>query len=504
MFNKGCYFFKIFVGFNEYMRLQKFSVIILAASLLGACATIPVEKRAGLREEINQNAEKTITQLISKKPELQESIDTSIGYFVGQISGTKIPVVGAGSGIGMLYDREAETRTYMNIKRFGVGVGLGAGKYKGIILFQNREVFEQFRAGIWKSKIGVESAVGEKTTSSISVVDKGATLHLLPETGAAVTASARLVSLSVNEDLTDTGISEVSYPNKGLSVVDQQGEDAPKIWDHKLPFFAQKVIDLGYDLPLPYGIGLTYVKVDQDQLLDNLWVGINGREKVPFEFVSFANASSRNDSALLRLDAWLFPFMNVFAMLGKVDGNAPVDIVLDGNGMLDHLEITCSGFPPDPLCNLLGDQTYTLPTINVSFSGEAYGIGTVLAGGWNNWFVTVPFSFTYADLDGKDIEGLVYTVTPRFGRVFNLGSKGNLALFAGGNYLKTELTVEGQVSTPDGLIVIDYTIEQSNKDRWNLLLGYNWDFNKRWAWTLEYDGFIGSREAFITSVTRRF
>jgi hypothetical protein len=77
-------------------------------------------------------------------------------------------------------------------------------------------------------------------------------------------------------------------------------------------------------------------------------------------------------------------------------------------------------------------------------------------------------------------------------------------LFAGGNYLKTELTVEGQVSTPDGLIVIDYTIEQSNKDRWNLLLGYNWDFNKRWAWTLEYDGFIGSREAFITSVTRRF
>ena len=156
------------------MRLQKFSVIILAASLLGACATIPVEKRAGLREEINQNAEKTITQLISKKPELQESIDTSVGYFVGQISGTKIPVVGAGSGIGMLYDREAETRTYMNIKRFGVGVGLGAGKYMGIILFQNREVFEQFRAGIWKSKIGVESAVGEKTTSSISVVDKGA------------------------------------------------------------------------------------------------------------------------------------------------------------------------------------------------------------------------------------------------------------------------------------------------------------------------------------------
>ena len=39
---------------NWYMRILTLSVIILALSLLGACATIPVEKRAGLREEINQ------------------------------------------------------------------------------------------------------------------------------------------------------------------------------------------------------------------------------------------------------------------------------------------------------------------------------------------------------------------------------------------------------------------------------------------------------------------
>jgi hypothetical protein len=285
------------------MRLLKFSIIILAASLLGACSTIPVEKRAGLREEINQNAEKTITQLISKKPELQESIDTSVGYFVGQVSGTKIPVVGAGSGIGMLYDRETRTRTYMDINRFDVGVGLGAGKFRGIVLFQNREVLEQFRSGIWKSKIGVESAIGDKTTSIISVVDKGATFHLLPETGAVVTATARLVNLSINEDLTDTGVSEVSLPNTGFTVTDRQVEDAPRLWDHKLPFLAQKVVDKGYDLPLPYGIGLTYAKVDQDQLIDNLRVGINGRAQESFEFVTFTNTSSKNDTLQLKLDA---------------------------------------------------------------------------------------------------------------------------------------------------------------------------------------------------------
>ena len=485
-------------------RILIFPAIVLLIILLGACTTIPVAKRAGLREEINQGVDIALATLIDRNPELQKSLDTSVGYFVGQVSAAKVPVVGGGTGFGLLYDREAKTRTYMNIKRFDVGVGIGVGKFRLLVVFQDREVFEQFRTGIWKSGIAAESAAGKKGATTVSEIGSGAALYLLPETGAVVTATARLVNISVNEDLTDTGVSEVSFPNRGLTVVDQQGDDAPRVWDHKLPFMAQKVIDLGYDLPLPYGIGLTYAKVDQDQLIDNLRVGINGRDKEPFEFVSFANASSRSDSAQLKLDAWIFPFMNVYALLGKVDGNAPVDVVLDGNGMLDHLEITCPGIPPNPLCPILQDKTFNLPTINASFSGETYGIGTVLAGGWNNWFVTVPFNFTYVDMDGKDTEGLAYTVTPRFGRVFNLGSKGNLALFAGGNYLKTELTVEGQVSTPDGLIVIDYTIDQSNADRWNLLLGYNWDFNKRWAWSLEYDGFIGSREAFITSVTRRF
>jgi hypothetical protein len=37
-----------------------------------------------------------------------------------------------------------------------------------------------------------------------------------------------------------------------------------------------------------------------------------------------------------------------------------------------------------------------------------------------------------------------------------------------------------------------------------LLLGGNWDINKSWSWSAEYNGFIGSREAFISSITRRF
>jgi hypothetical protein len=321
------------IGFDWYMRILTFSVIILALSLLGACATIPVEKRAGLRKEINQGADKVIETFIARNPVLKESLDTSVGYFVGQVSAAKVPVVGVGTGFGLLYDSETKTRTYMNIRRFDIGVGIGASRFRVLVVFQEREMLEQFRTGTWKSGIGVETAAGEKGTTTVSEVGKGTAFYLLPETGAVVTAAARLVRLSVNEDLTDTGVSEVSIPNKGLTVVDRQGEDAPRTWEHKLPFLAQKVIDKGYDLPLPYGIGLTYAKVDQDQLIDNLRVGIN-------------NISSKNDTLQLKLDAWLFPFMNVFALFGKIDGSAPVDIDLDGNGMLDHLDM---GFLPIPI-----------------------------------------------------------------------------------------------------------------------------------------------------------
>ena len=250
------------------MKTLIFSVIILHLSLLSACTTIPVEKRAGLREDINQGADETITKLVSRNPELRESIDSSVGYFVGQVSSAKIPVVGAGSGIGLLYDREADTRTYMNIKRLDVGVGLGAGKYWGVVLFQNREVFEKFRAGIWKSKLGMESAVGDTAATTISDVAEGTTFHLLSETGAAVTASARLVSLSVNKDLTDTGVSAVGLPNTGFTEVDQQGDDAPRVWEHKLPFMAQNVVDLGFELPNPYGVAIIPAAIRQD-LIDN-------------------------------------------------------------------------------------------------------------------------------------------------------------------------------------------------------------------------------------------
>lgn len=484
-----------------------FLVLLVGGLLtLGSCTSIRVDQRDAVRAEIDALAERFAARVASRGAEERDSIQGSLGYFYGRISGAMAALVGGGSGLGVLVDKEAGTRTYMDVRRLDLGLGVGAGRFQVLVVFDRRDVMEDFGTGTLRGTIGMESAVGELGAAAVLTGD-GYRVYSLGETGAIASTSVRAVRVDVNEQLTETGIAEVAIPNSGFSSNDRQSNQAPRKWNRRLPLLAQRVVDLGYNLPLPYGVGVTLAKVDQSQLLDSLQVGFGGGPKEPFPFVSFDNAVSRSSSANLKLDAWLFPFMNVFALLGRVEGTADLDVFLDGNLMLDQLGIDCSGMgPPNPLCLVLEDQTILLP-IRTTFEGNTYGLGTTLAGGWSDWFVAVPMSFTYADMVGTSTNGVSLTFTPRAGRLVGLGPYGDLALFAGGNYLDTQLEVEGTafLPVPDGPgLGIDYTIEQQNEDRWNLVLGGNWTITRRLALSLEYNGFIGSRESLITSFVFRY
>ena len=470
-------------------------------TLLGGCTSVPIEERAEVREEIERDAAQTLVRMMEHDPEFKKQLKSSTGCFVSSVSAKKLPVAGGGHGLGVLYDRETGNSTYMNVTRADLGAGLGAGQFRVAVLFENRETLEEFRGGIRKKGLG-SGTVRSRSKGFKTVSGKGYSAHFMSDSGAALTASARLTRISVNEDLTGNAVSEVGLPNIGFDTIDDPGDSDPRIWEHKLPFFAQAIIDEGYDLPLPYGIGLAYADVKQSMFLEDLALGFNGNEIVPFEFIAFDNAEAHNETTQVMLDAWVLPFMNVFAMFGTVEGDAPLDVLIDGNTMLDHLGITCPGNPL--FCSILKDEEYTL-SIDAPFSGLTYGLGTTLAGGWGNWFVALPGTITYADMDGTSTDGLAVTVTPRVGRVVNMGRAGNLALFVGGNYLYADFSITGKIVVPElNDLTIDYTLEQKNKDPWNGVVGLNWDINKHMSWMIEYNGFIGTRTAFITGATWRF
>ena len=486
----------------NHVKLNGFLLLLLLFVGHG-CTTIPVDERAEVRDEVDRAANETIKQLVALNPSIRDSIEASAGYFTGRVGTTKLPLLGGGYGLGVVFDRQAATRTYLNVTRFDLGAGLGVGGYRVLVLFENQQALESFLRNGWQSGVGAESRMGQRGTSALIGLGSGVTAYAVAESGTALTATARLIRLSINTDLTDTGISDVSIPLTGFEIPGEQKENAPRNWGRRLPFLAQKVIDEGYDLPLPYGIGLTYADVDQEQLFSSLEVGINGRDRRPVEFVDFENSRSLSQSASLKLDAWLFPFMNVYAMIGQVDGRAPVDVVVDGNGFLEALEVNCDRPPPSPLCPLLQDKFYTLP-INASFEGNTYGVGMTLAAGWNGWFVTIPFNWTYADMVGSKTDGTNFTATPRGGYLFNLGRAGSIAAFLGGNYLNSDLTVDGVATAPGTDLTFDYVIDQKNKDEWNAVAGFNWDFSRNLSWSLEYNGFVGSRTAWISSLVWRY
>jgi hypothetical protein len=500
-------FRRIFHGVNfsraKCFRQTKVGLVVLLVIGLSACTTIPPDERADIRAEVDRVAAETIARVVAEDPSAQAALDAAVGYLVGRVSATKIPILGGGYGLAIVQDLEEDTRTYLNITRLDLGAGLGAGQYRALIIFDTRDAMERFRDGTTETKIGAESQVGSRGTSFTSLSGDGYSVRLVSDSGAALTATARLVNTSINRDLTDTGVSEISIPNIGSSNVDDQGTNAPRQWDRKMPFLAQKVIDEGYDLPLPYGIGLVYAHVDQQQVLSELQVGINGDPQEPFEFVDFENAKSISDTIGIKADVWILPFMNLFVNVGHVDGDAPMDVILDGNGMLDQIGVDCASLPPSPLCPVLEDLTIVLP-IAAPFSGTSYTLGATLAGGWNNWFVAIPIATTKYDPSGGTTNGDIFTVSPRGGRIFDLGRKGRLSLFAGANYLDSSVTAEGTVALPDDLLVIDYTIEQENKDKWNGVVGFNWDINRRFSWSAEYNGFTGSRDAFVSTVGWKF
>jgi lipid-binding SYLF domain-containing protein len=106
---------------------------------------------------------------------------------------TKIPVVGAGSGLGVVVDRRTDTRSYLKISRFEIGGGLGAEKFKVIIVFDDGKLLDRAAAGAWHYDAGAELAAGTASSEGgVQAAPKGFQAYRLVEGGALATVTVRV------------------------------------------------------------------------------------------------------------------------------------------------------------------------------------------------------------------------------------------------------------------------------------------------------------------------
>ena len=101
------------------------------------------------------------------------------------------------------------------------------------------------------------------------------------------------------------------------------------------------------------------------------------------------------DSYTMMLDSWLFPFFNIYGILGRADGEVEIDL----NRIV-------------PL-GILTPQTF-----KVGYEGLVYGGGFVVAAGWDRYFTSTDVSYTVTDLTGfGSIDTWVVSPKIGFGKV---------------------------------------------------------------------------------------
>lgn len=181
--------------------IKPISTVTMLLALV-ACSNMSVSERETKRNELDTMAEKAIASLVEEDPGLQKHIDESLGYAVANMKVTKVPIVGAGGGEGVYLNKKTGKRSYFTVKRFDLGGGWGARSYKALLLMTSPEVLERFDQGIWEFQAGVEASAGTAAAEGTSgAANEGFSIHVLADGGASATATARVIRIKVNDDL---------------------------------------------------------------------------------------------------------------------------------------------------------------------------------------------------------------------------------------------------------------------------------------------------------------
>ncbi|MFA9438031.1 hypothetical protein ACDA63_00170 [Uliginosibacterium sp. sgz301328] len=278
-------------------------------------------------------------------------------------------------------------------------------------------------------------------------------------------------------------------------------------WDRALPFFAQRVIDQGYDLPNPYDIGVSLFSGDQEYHLSDLKIGFNGASPQTLDFVNFTRTEIHTRSYQVQGGAWIFPFLNVYGILGQVHGEGDIDISIPGRDLMNYLGVSGCNLParlqPDLCSKTLSG------TAKPNYRGNSYGVGMTVAGAWHQIFFALPITYVLTDASISDSPARALNIAPRVGWSQPLKDLGSVVYYVGGTYLRStsNLTGEFTFNTADTVIGRDTTmsfdITEKQVQSWNYLVGANWNISKSWGIAGEI-GFGNTRNDVIITGFYRF
>ncbi len=328
-------------------------------------------------------------------------------------------------------------------------------------------------------------------------------------------------------------------------------------YPYLLPIWGKKVAQKGFKLPKSAGFSAQYINQQSDILISNLQVGFNNGPKYNLDqIVRFNNAVATSNGINIRPDIWVFPFLNVYAILAKSKTSTAIDAGI---------------WVPD---SSTWNKILDLKT-KANFNATTYGFGITPTVGVGGFFIILDMNFTWSDISALDKPAFVSIFGPRIGKNITWANhpERSWAIWAGGFRVKLSSTTAGSLNTADlfpidewgkkldtgytkvaqsqqkvdawwgelspadqrnpinvakyntanaalakaggildaaseavtnaGSSSIQYSLDKTPKDKWNFLIGTQFQINRSWMIRAEY-GFLGSRTQFIGGLQYRF
>jgi len=269
------------------------------------------------------------------------------------------------------------------------------------------------------------------------------------------------------------------------------------------PIWGRQARERGIEL-LP-AFGMAGMVLDNRQNLDgeNLAIAVAKGDSLAADaslaelpFVVPNKLETRTTNYQFKADLWVFPFLDVFAAIGKSKGEMDIEVDID----LD-------AFVPFPFCRPAKPCGVTRLPFEASVDNTTLTLGGILAYGSEDWFVSVTAAKTLSVAEKERSDIRTTDIGARGGPRFRLGKDVTLSPYVGADYFDfdvqvTGLVVSGPLFEDGDPISLRYRLDLTAAKPWAAIMGGNLQIGRNWTVQGEYNWGQGSNR-FMVSLTYR-
>jgi len=182
-----------------------FFAVVFVAGCAGTTPKTQSEKDAA-RDDVRTMTAQSLAQLYKNEPAAKGAVADAAGYAVFSDFGFKVMLMGGAHGKGMAVNNATKQETFMKMVELQPGLGLGAEKYRLVLIFENQGAFNKFVTSGWE--LGANAMAAAKDDKGAGgggagalTFRNGVKIYQLSDTGAIVGVSITGAKYYKNDDL---------------------------------------------------------------------------------------------------------------------------------------------------------------------------------------------------------------------------------------------------------------------------------------------------------------